>query len=65
MLLIIGASVVLLALVGNLPDLMQSILTGVSFSTGQQAAAAAQQTLNSTRMAGAAGRVSPPQQGNG
>lgn len=54
-LLIIGASVVLLALVRNLPDLMQSILTGVSFSTGQQAAAAAQQTLNSTRMAGAAG----------
>ena len=54
-LLVIGASIVLLALVRNLPDMMQSILTGVSIGTGQHAMAAAQQTINSTRMAGAAG----------
>jgi len=53
-LLIVGAAVVLLALVKNLPDMMQSILTGVSIGMGQNAVAAAQQTVNSTRMAGAA-----------
>ena len=53
-LLIIGAAIVLLALVKNLPDMMQSILTGVSIGTGQNAVAATQQTINSTRMASAA-----------
>ena len=53
-LLVIGAAIVLLALVKNLPDMMQSILTGVSIGTGQNAVAAAQQTINSTSMAGAA-----------
>lgn len=54
-LLVIGGAVVLLALVKSLPEVMQSILTGVSYGTGQAMIGASQQTINSTRMAGAAG----------
>lgn len=53
-LLVIGGAVVLLALVKSLPDMIQSVLTGVSVGTGQSMVAATQQTVNTTAMSSAA-----------
>lgn len=53
-LLIVGSAVVLLALVHNLPNTIQSLLTGVSIQTGQAGVAAAQQTVTTASMASAA-----------
>jgi type IV secretion system protein TrbL len=53
-LLVVGAAVVLLALVWNLPSTIQSLLTGVSIGMGESLVTAARQTVNKTTMAGSA-----------
>ena len=53
-LLVIGASVVMLALVWNLPNTTQALLTGVSIGMGESLLTAARQTMNKTAMAGSA-----------